>query len=112
MVIKEIEIIVFLLNFFILELRSGYRCGFDDGNIYVFGGYFLYNEDYFFWELWCFNIGIKMWYLLEIIGFFFSEVVLSCFVLDKGNLIVFGGFGVFFGMCNSKKFYVCFLRRL
>lgn len=47
-----------------------------------------------------------------IIGLFFIEVVFSCVILDKGNLIVFGGFGVLFGMCNSNKFYICFLKIL
>lgn len=105
------EIVCFVVNFQVLELRSGYRCVVDDGNMYVFGGYFLYNENFFYCELWCFNIVIKIWYCVNIIGFFLNEVVLSCFVYDKGNFIVFGGFGVFFGESNSKRFYVCFLRR-
>ena len=78
----------------------------------MFGGYSPHYEDYLFRELWRFNIGTKTWHLLETTGPFPNEVASSCLVLDKGNLIVFGGSGVPFGMCNSKKLHVCSLSRL
>ena len=92
--------------------RSGHRCGSDDGNIYVFGGYSPHYEDELFQELWRFNIATKTWHLLPTTGPFPSEVASSCVVLDRGNLIVFGGSGVPFGMCNSKKLHICSLRKL
>lgn len=112
MATRKIETTVPSSNSPIPEPRSGHRCGSDDGNIYVFGGYSPHYEDYLFRELWRFNIGTKTWHLLETTGPFPNEVASSCLVLDKGNLIVFGGSGVPFGMCNSKKLYVCSLRRL
>ena len=92
--------------------RSGHRCGSDDGNIYVFGGYSPHYEDELFQELWRFNIATKTWHLLPTTGPFPREVASSCVVLDRGNLIVFGGSGVPFGMCNSKKLHICSLRKL
>ncbi|XP_078344080.1 kelch domain-containing protein 10-like [Oculina patagonica] len=109
---KKIETVIASPNSQIPEPRSGHRCGSDDGNIYVFGGYSPHYDDYLFRELWCFNIATKMWHLLQTTGPFPTEVASSCLVLDKGNLIVFGGSGVPFGMCNSKKLHICSLKKL
>lgn len=54
--------------------RSGHRCGSDDGNIYVFGGYSPHYEDELFQELWRLNIATKTWHLLPTAGPFPSEV--------------------------------------
>ena len=94
------------------EPRSGHRCGSNDGNIYVFGGYSPHNRDRLFKELWRFNICTKTWHLLPTTGPAPSEVASSCVLLDRGNLIVFGGSGVPFGLCNSKKLHICSLRTL
>ena len=93
------------------EPRSGHRCGADDGNLYVFGGYSPNNENYLYRELWRFNIATKTWHYVNTTGPFPNEVASSCLVYDKGNLIVFGGSGVPFGESNSKKLHVCSLRR-
>lgn len=93
--------------------RSGHRCCSDEGNIYVFGGYSPHHKDELFQELWRFNVATKKWKLLPTTGGSFpTEVASSCVVLDKGNLIVFGGSGVPFGMCNSKKLHICSLKTL
>ena len=91
--------------------RSGHRCAADDGNIYVFGGYSPHFADNLFRELWRFNIATKTWHFLETTGPFPNEVASSCVVLHRGNLIVFGGSGVPFGLCNSKKLHICYLKK-
>lgn len=78
----------------------------------MFGGYSPHYDNELFQELWRFNIATRTWYLLRTTGPFPNEVASSCVVLDGGNLIVFGGSGVPFGMCNSKKLHICSLRKL
>ena len=92
--------------------RSGHRCCCDERNIYVFEGNSPHHKDELFQELWRFNVATKAWKLLPTTGSFPTEVASSCVILDIGNLVVFGGCGVPFGMCNSKKFHVCSLKTL
>lgn len=44
-------------------------------------------------------------------GKFPREVASSCVVLDRGNLIVFGGSGYPFGYVNSNKLFICNLKK-
>ena len=92
--------------------RSGHRCCSDEGNVYVFGGYSPHHHHELFQELWRFNISTRTWTLMPTTGPFPTEVASSCVILDKGNLIVFGGSGVPFGMCNSNKLHICSLKTL
>ena len=90
--------------------RSGHRCVSDSGNLYVYGGYSPFHEDKLFHELWKFNYGTRIWSPIKTSGKFPAEVASSCVLLDRGNLIVFGGSGYPFGYFNSNNLFVCSLR--
>ena len=90
--------------------RSGHRCVSDSGSLYVYGGYSPLHEAKLFHELWKFNYATKTWSQVVTSGNFPGEVASSCVVLDRGNLIVFGGSGYPFGYFNSNKLFVCNLK--
>ncbi|EDO31221.1 predicted protein [Nematostella vectensis] len=91
--------------------RSGHRCVADDRNVYVFGGYSPHYSEKLFRELWRFNIASQCWSRVITTGPFPSSVCSSCVLLNKGNLIVYGGSGIPFGQSNSAQLHICLLSK-
>ena len=93
--------------------RSGHRCVTDGVFLYSFGGFNPNNvySKLFDQNICCFHLSSRKWYTVITASYGFGRapkcVASSAMVLDKGRLIVFGGSGYPFGMCNSNDIFSC-----
>ncbi|ESO88776.1 hypothetical protein LOTGIDRAFT_125466, partial [Lottia gigantea] len=96
--------------------RSGHRIVVTDANLYSIGGYNPnfwdeHNDEttYYplFRELWKFNFATRLWTQLETQSTMPYELASHTVVLDRCNMLMFGGTAIPFGESNSNDLNVC-----